>query len=91
MKEHGTYRLYPYDDATKRLKEPVSYSEVGVDPQVKSSFDTYRPGHEYFPLHQSLLSNNFNLVGNSANTDFDNSAYFQQKGWTVHPVVDLSK
>ena len=91
LKEHGTYRLYPYEDAAKRLKEPVSYSEVNSDPQVKSSFDTYRPGHEYFPIFESLLTNNFNLVGNSANTDFDNSAYFQKKGWTVHPVVNLSK
>ena len=34
---------------------------------------------------------NSSLVGNSANKDMDNFVYFTKNGWTVHPVVDLSK
>ena len=86
LKEHGTFRRSIYD-----VKEPVSYSMVGADPQVKSSYDTYVPGHEFLPIYQGLLNDNPNLTGNSANTSTDNSTYFSEKGWTVHPVVDLSK
>lgn len=86
LKEHGTFRRSIYD-----VKEPVSYSMVGVDPQVKSSYDTYVPGHEFLPIYQGLLNDNPNLVGNSANTNTDNSTDFFGRGWTVHPVVDLSK
>lgn len=50
-----------------------------------------RKGHEYFPIYQNDLNTNINLVGNSANTNTDNSAYFTKNGWTVRPVVDLSK
>lgn len=86
LKEHGTFRRSPY-----KVKEPVSYSMVGVDPELKSSYDTYVQGHEFLPIYQGLLNDNPNLVGNSANTNTDNSTYFSEKGWTVHPVVDLSK
>ena len=86
LKEHGTFRRSIYN-----VKEPVSYSMVGADPQVKSSYDTYVKGHEFLPIYQGLLNDNPNLTGNSANTNTDNSTYFSEKGWTVHPVVDLSK
>ena len=86
LKEHGTFRRSPY-----KAKESVSYSLVGVDSEVKSSYDTYVPGHEFLPIYQGLLNDNPNLTGNSANTNTDNSTYFSEKGWTVHPVVDLSK
>lgn len=86
LKEHGTFRRSPY-----KAKEPVSYSLVGVDSEVKSSYDTYVPGHEFLPIYQGLLNDNPNLVGNSANTNTDNSSDFFGRGWTVHPVVDLSK
>lgn len=84
LKEHGTFRRSPY-----KAKEPVSYSLVGVDSEVKSSYDTYVPGHEFLPIYQGLLNDNPNLTGNSANTNTDNSSDFFGRGWTVHPVVNL--
>ena len=88
LKEHGTFRR----SADRSLvKEPVSYSQVGIDPELKSSYDSWKPGHEFFPIHQGTLSDDPNLEGNSANKDLDNTSYFTGKGWTVHPVVDLSK
>lgn len=86
LKEHGTFRRSPY-----KAKEPVSYSLVGVDSEVKSSYDTYVPGHEFLPIYQGLLNDNPNLTGNSANTNTDNSTDFFGRGWTVHPVVNLGK
>ncbi len=84
LKEHGTFRRSPY-----KAKESVSYSLVGVDSEVKSSYDTYVPGHEFLPIYQGLLNDNPNLTGNSANTNTDNSSDFFGRGWTVHPVVNL--
>ena len=86
LKEHGTFRRSPY-----KAKEAVSYSMVGVDPELKSSYDTYVPGHEFLPIYQGLLNDNPNLTGNSANTNTDNSTDFFGRGWTVHPVVNLGK
>ena len=88
LKEHGTFRkgIYPAVDP----KAPVSYSEVDND-MVKSSYDSYLPGHEFLPIYQGTLNANPNLKGNSANDGTDNSADFFGRGWTVHPVVDLSK
>lgn len=86
LKEHGTFRRSPY-----KAKEAVCYSLVGVDPEVKSSYDTYVPGHEFLPIYQGLLNDNPNLTGNSANTNTDNSTDFFGRGWTVHPVVNLGK
>ena len=88
MKEHGTFRRSA--DKT-RAKETVRYSDIAFDTELKSSFDTYNPGHEFIPIYVDLLTKNPNLVGNSANDNTDNSSYFSEKGWTVHPVVDLSK
>lgn len=84
LKEHGTFRRSP-----ERVKEPVSYSDIATDTQLKSSFDTYVPGHEFLPVYQGLLNQNPNLRGNSANESTDNTSYFTGKGWTVHPVVNL--
>ena len=86
LKEHGTFRRSPY-----KVKDPVSYSQVGIDSELKSSYDTYLSGHEFLPIYQGTLNANPNLKGNSANDGTDNSSYFTSKGWTVHPVVDLSK
>mgnify|MGYP001776453643 CR=1 FL=1 len=87
LKEHGTFRR-----TTDRAKvlESVSYSDVGSDPELKCSFDTYRPGHEFLPIQQTLTNKNPNLDGNSANYSTDNSSYFRDNGWTVRPVVDLN-
>ncbi|WP_421870395.1 RagB/SusD family nutrient uptake outer membrane protein [Marinoscillum sp.] len=54
-----------------------------------SSFNTYTPGNEYFPIFQGTLNANPNLSGNSANNNEDNGPAFFEKGYKVHPVVDL--
>lgn len=87
LKEHGTFRKSIERDP----KEAVDYSLVGTDSEVKSSYDTYVSGHEFLPIGQSLMNNNPNLTGNSANNSTDNGEYFRQNGWTVHPVVSLGK
>lgn len=86
LKEHGTFRR-----STKNVKDPVRYADISSDPELKSSFDTYITGHEFLPIVQTLTNKNPNLKGNSANNSSDNSVYFSEKGWTVRPVVDLSK
>ena len=86
LKQHGTFRRSA--DRTK-VKEIVSYDNIANDTELKSSFDTWKPGHEYFPIHLGTLSDNPNLHGNSANTNSDNASYFSANGWTVHPVVNL--
>lgn len=88
LKEHGTFRR---SNDRSKLFDPVSYSDIATDSELKSSFDTYLPGHEFLPIYQGLLNSNPNLEGNSANNSTDNSTYFREKGWTVRPVVDLSK
>lgn len=86
LKEHGTFRRSLY-----KAKEPVKYTDVGIDPQLKSSYDTYLPGHEFLPIVQTLTNKNPNLKGNSANEGTDNAEYFRQNGWKVRPVVNLNK
>ena len=86
LKEHGTYRC-----SIHHAKDPVSYDLVGKDPEVKCSYDTYVSGHEFLPIVETLTNKNPNLKGNSANNSTDNSEYFKANGWTVHPVVSLSK
>ena len=86
LKEHETFRRSKH-----RVTEPVKYSDVGKDPELKCSFDTYLPGHEFIPFCQILTNENPALKGNSANNSTSNLEYFQQNGWTIHPVVDLSK
>ncbi len=88
IKQHGTFRRST--DRT-RVKEAVNYADIPNDAELKCSYDTYLPGHEFLPIYQGTLNDNPNLKGNSANEGTDNTAYFQQNGWTVHPVVDLSK
>ncbi len=86
LKEHGTFRR-----SIHNAKEPVSYSNIGTDSELKCSYDTYVQGHEFLPIVTSLTNNNPNLKGNSANYSTDNSTYFTDNSWTIHPVVDLSK
>lgn len=86
LKEHGTVRR-----STTGVKNPVSYSDVANDPELKSTFDTYISGHEFLPIVQQLMNNNPNLKGNSANYSSDNSTYFRESGCKVRPVVNLSK
>ncbi len=86
LKEHGTFRR-----STEGVKNPVSYSDIEADSQLKSSFDNFIQGHEFLPIVQQLTNNNPNLERNSANSSTDNSTYFHAQGWAVHPVVDLSE
>ena len=96
LKEHGTFML-----TSKRslLKTPlkdyiglVVYEDSDHDKwTVKSSYTSFNSGHEFIPIPQAHMNANPNLVGNSANDNIDNTSYFTGNGWTVHPVVDLSK
>ena len=81
LKEHGVYKL------AAGIKDDIHYGDAGV----VSTFDKYEKGHEYFPVYQNDLNTNASLVGNSANNNTDNAAYFTKNGWKVRPVVDLSK
>ena len=83
IKEHGTFRRT--NDKT-RVKESVSYSEVGSDPELKSSYDSWIQGHEFFPIYQGTLNDNPNLDGNSANKSESNA---DKLYGPVHPVVKL--
>ena len=89
LKEHAAVNFWTkanYNDGvvTFTPKDPVDYATCS-----KSSFDTWKEGHEFLPIYQGTLSDNPNLVGNSANTNSDNASYFTGKGWSVHPVVKL--
>ncbi len=86
IKEHGTFRR---TNDKLRVKETVSYSEVGSDPELKSSYDSWIQGHEFFPIYQGTLNDNNNLVGNSANSSSSNQSYLSGIGYTIHPVVNL--
>jgi hypothetical protein len=97
LKEHGTFRRHNY--VTKDIdgnitvngdiKEEVSYAKIGIDSELKSSYDSYVPGHEFLPIFQGLLNANPNLKGNSANNNTDNGAAHRANGWPIHPVVKL--
>lgn len=89
LKEHNVARLHNYaaEDNTISIKASVDYAMKGVDPELKSGFDTYLPGHEYLPISQGYMNKNPNLLGNSANNNTDNSTYFFGNGWKVRPVV----
>jgi len=71
LKEHETFRR-----SLHRAKDPVSYAQVGIDSELKCSFDTYVQGHEFIPIVQTLMNSNPNLVGNSANNSESNKSYF---------------
>jgi hypothetical protein len=74
--EHGYYKL----------DGKASTDELTAETASGSSFKYYYKGHEYFPIFQSTLNANPNLVGNSANKNEDNGPAFKAK-WTVRPVV----
>ena len=87
LKEHGTFRR---TNDRSRVKEPVNYSDIAAgDTELKSSYDSWIQGHEFFPIFQGTLNDNPNLVGNSANNSTSNADYFTTNGWTIHPVVNL--
>ncbi len=86
-----------YDDTRLRqLVEHAYYKRDGTasteelteDTADDSSFNYFYAGHEYFPIFQTNLNVNQNLVGNSANKNLDNGPAFRAK-YSIHPVVDL--
>lgn len=81
-----------YDEGRlQQLREHGSYTRGNGDNATEdSSFNYYQKGHEYFPIAQSTLNANPNLVGNSANNNTDNGEAFRAK-WNIHPVVDLGR
>ena len=92
MKEHNAARIHSYvENDPISIKASVNYADKDADGEIKSGFDTYKPGHEFLPISQGTMNKNPNLVGNSANSSTDNSEYFFGKGWKVRPVVDLTK
>jgi len=74
--EHGYYKL----------DGKASTDELTAETASASSFQHYYKGHEYFPIYQSTLNANSNLVGNSANKNEDNGPAFKAK-WNVRPIV----
>lgn len=77
-------------------RKALKHSDIGsaIDSagvNMKCSFDTYQPGHEFEPIVQTLTNKNSNLVGNSANNSTSNASYFEKNGWAIHPVVSLGK
>jgi hypothetical protein len=86
LKQHGTFRRTQDRSTVKNVED---YAMVGIDEELKSSYDSWKPGHEFFPIFQGTLNDNPNVVGNSANTNSSNNSYFTSKGWTLHPVVNL--
>jgi hypothetical protein len=64
----------------------ASTEELTAETADDSSFKYYYKGHEYFPIFQSTLNANPNLVGNSANKNEDNGPAFKAK-YSVRPVV----
>lgn len=80
MTEHNAYRK-----AGSLVTDIVTLDDVNSGGDFGSSTTNWRPGHEYFPIYQGTLNANPNLVGNSANTDTDNSAAFLAK-YKVRPI-----
>jgi hypothetical protein len=89
--EHAYYKLAPKDtfiiEGKKEVLVVINTDELTAETASASSFQYYYKGHEYFPIFQSTLNANPNLIGNSANKNKDNGPAFFEKGYTVHPVV----
>lgn len=75
--QHGYYKL----------DGKASTEELTAETANASSFQYYYKGHEYFPIFQSTLNANPNLVGNSANKNEDNGPSFRAK-WQVRPIAN---
>jgi len=83
--EHGYYMLAPKNEAGDII---ANTDVVTAETASGSSFQSYNPGHEYFPLFQNILNANPNLEGNSANKSVDNAPAFKEK-YNIRPVVEL--
>ena len=89
MKEHAAVNFWTKANYKDGVVDFTPKDEVDYSSCSKSSFDNFADGHEFFPIYQGTLNDNPNLVGNSANNNESNASYFTEKGWTVHPVVNL--
>lgn len=74
------------EHAYYKLDGKASADELTAETASASSFQYFYKGHEYFPIFQSTLNANPNLVGNSANKNEDNGPAFLSK-WSVRPIV----
>lgn len=83
--EHGYYQLAPKDGEGNVIASTELLTAETAD---ASSFQYFYRGHEYFPIYQSTLNANPNLVGNSANKNEDNGPAFRAK-YNIRPVVAL--
>lgn len=72
-------------------KNKANLEELTAETAQSSPFNYFTAGHEYFPIYQEELDNNSNLVGNSANKNYDNTEAFLEKYGqdAIRPVVDL--
>jgi len=75
--KHGYYKL----------DGKASTEELTEETATASSFQFYKPGHEYFPIFRNILDGNPKLTGNSANKSEDNGPAFREK-WRIRPVVE---
>ena len=64
---------------------PLDMNDTAYD----SSMNYYTPGHEYFSIAQTILNNNPNVKGNSANNNTDNGPAWIERYGEPHPVVSL--
>ena len=70
------------DHAAIKLSKTINTDKLTAATADKTSYDNYRPGHEYIPYYQGTLNDNPNIgEGNSANTDTPNTPTFK-----VHSV-----
>ena len=89
LKEHAAVNFWTKANFDKGIYTYTPKDAVNYNGCSKSSFDTFKPGHEFLPIYKNTLDQNTHLRGNSANRDSNNASYFSGKGWTVHPVVNL--
>lgn len=85
---HSRYKFEKWDAANPKAITMDNLGEKGSGALAcdDDSYTYYRPGHEYFPIFIGTMSNNRNLVGNSANTSTSNAP----TQWNVHPVTPLN-
>ena len=80
LKQHGAEKF------TNNWDNQYLNTEYPISAPDKTSFDTYKPGHEYIPYYQTLLDEIPALgSGNCANTNTSARTGFNN----VRPVVDL--
>ena len=93
LKEHSAIRIGigQGSNTPGNPKDAIHYGDnYDVNP-VRATFEGYTDGEEFLPIYNTDLNADANLVRNNCNLGKSNASYFSGNGWTVHPVVDLSK